>query len=100
MSGVAAIPSGLLMMSSIGPGAAAATGGLANAIRETANVSPRAAVMPAMPATDFRSDATWAAGTDLSTTSARSILLILPGATTLRWTVLSTPNVVVPVLWL
>src|SRR5262249_37931663 len=67
---------------------------------ETAIVSPRDGVIPARLATDFWIEATSAWGTDLSTMSATSSLFTLPGATTLRWIVLSTPNCVEPVVWL
>src|SRR5207245_62025 len=43
-------------------------------------------------------DVTWAAGTDLSTRSATSRRLTVPGATLVCSTVLSTPNCVASVL--
>jgi hypothetical protein len=54
--------------------------------------------MPAAVAIAFCSWVACAAGTDLSTISETSSLLIVPGATFVRVTVLSTPKSVVPVV--
>ena len=78
-----------------GPGAAL---GLAKATVLLVIVSPRLGSMPAAAATAFCSSVAWAAGTDLSTSSATSSLLTLPGAIVLRVTVLLTPKVVLPVV--
>ena len=63
-------------------------------------VSPRPGVSPTRLATDFFSEATWAAGTELSTSNATSSLFTDPGATTLCSIVLSIPNVVDDVVFL
>ena len=54
-------------------------------------VSPRLGLIPAAAATAFFSWVAWAAGTDLSTSSATSSLLMAPGAIFVCVTVLSTP---------
>ena len=69
------------MMPAIGEPAAGAVGCFAKVIRETARVSPRFVLMPAMLATDFCKLATVAAGTLESTSSATSSRLTVPGAT-------------------
>ena len=79
------------MMLAAGP-AAGVVAGLANATWLTASVSPRLGSMPAAADTALRSCATWAAGTDLSTTRPTLRRLTWPGATFVRWTVLSTPK--------
>ena len=56
------------MTSPAGPAAGAVAAGLANAIWLTVSVSPRVVSMPAAADTALLSWATWAGGTDLSTT--------------------------------
>ena len=63
-------------------------------------MSPRLGVSPTRLAIDFLSDATWAAGTEVSTSSATSSLFTDPGATTLCSIVLSIPKVVDDVVFL
>ena len=81
------------------PPGAAAFGAGANETVETASVSPRFASTPARLATALFSEATWAGGTDLSTSSATSRRFTVPGATLVCSTVRSTPNCVFSVLF-
>ena len=70
--------------------------GFANAIVETESESPRDGTIPARLATDCLIPASSLFGTVLSIINATESRLTDPGATTVRWTVLSTPNEVVP----
>jgi hypothetical protein len=67
---------------------------------ETASVSPRVGMRPAAAESVFRSDASCAAGIELSTMTATSRRSTLPGATSVCEISLPIAYCVVPWTWL